>query len=602
MPHIPDNILDQILERCDIAEIIAGYIPLKRSGRNFKALCPFHHEKTPSFMVNPDKGIFHCFGCGAGGNAFGFVMKYERLEFPEAARMLAKKAGVSIPTEYARDDSGRDTSLASGIYTAHELAAAYFQSALASPQAKAVKEYLAKREVKNETVSKFRIGFAPDSWDGLLEYLTRRGVAKEIIEKSGLFVSKQDGSGCYDRFRKRLIFPIFDQKDKVIAFGGRVLDDTLPKYVNSPETPIYSKSKTLFGLNFTKRNIGEKDTAVMVEGYMDLIIPHQGGVNNLIASCGTALTLDHIRLIRRYSRSIIMVYDSDKAGEIATLRNLDILLSEDMNVKIAQMPKGYDPDSFSRERGIAAFEKILANPTGLFEYKLSLLLSQYKPDTVEAKVKVAGEMLTTISRVNNAVLRSAYVKRLAESLNLDEESLRSEIAKPKRDYLAPYSASDYALTARADVNTLSVADKTIIGLMVEDNTIIPAVRNRLGFAEFGCSIARRMAEHIFKMRDENKAVTYAALISRLDMDGAGELLSDIASMQEKLGDKKKNLEDCIRWLKRSSIKQDIEDTQRRIKEAQDAHEYDKVNTLVAKIAKCNNMMKESADYYNKGVR
>ncbi|MBU4375865.1 MAG: DNA primase [Candidatus Omnitrophica bacterium] len=598
MAHIPDNILDQILDRCNIAEVISGYIPLKRAGRNFRALCPFHHEKTPSFMVNPDKGIYHCFGCGAGGNAFSFVMKYERLEFPEAARMLAEKAGVPI-LEYTKDDSGKDTSLINGIYKAHELAAAYFQGILTSLEAKGVKEYLVKRGVKSETVNKFRIGFAPDSWDGLLGYLTKCDIAKEIIEKSGLIIPKQDGGGYYDRFRKRLMFPIFDQKDKVIAFGGRVLDDTLPKYMNSPETPIYNKSKTLFGLNFTKRHIGEKDAAVIVEGYTDLIIPYQNGINNLIASCGTSLTVDHIRLIRRHSRNIIMVYDSDKAGETATLRNLDTLLSEDMDVKIAEMPKGCDPDSFTRKEGAAAFEEILANPTGLFEYKLNRLLLRHKPDTIEVKVKVAGEMLVTISKVNNAVLRSAYIKRLAELLGLDENSLRSELAKPKKDYAASYSREAYISAAKADISTLSPADKTLIGLMVEDNTIIPAVKEKLCVAEFGCGAAQKIAENIFKIHDEKKPVSYACLISHLEIDGVGELLSDIASMQESLSDKKKNLDDCIKWLKKNNAKRDLEDMQRKIKAAQDTGEHGKVVDLVARYSK---LMKESMHYYDKGVR
>ncbi len=598
MSHIPDNILEEILARCNIAEVISGYIPLKRAGRNFKALCPFHHEKTPSFMVNPDKGIFHCFGCGAGGNAFGFVMRYERLEFPEAARMLAKKAGVTIP-EYTATDSGKDSSLISATYKAHELATAYFQSMLVSPQGKGVKEYLVKREIKNETISKFRLGFAPDSWDGLLGCLTKNGISREIIEKTGLVIPKQDGTGYYDRFRKRLIFPIFDQKDKVIAFGGRVLDDTLPKYMNSPETVIYNKSKTLFGLNFTKQHISEKDAAVIVEGYTDLIIPYQSGVNHLIASCGTSLTIDHIRLIRRHSRNIIMVYDSDKAGEMATLRNLDILLSEDMNVKIAEMPKGYDPDSFVRKSGAAAFEKIVANPTGLFEYKLNHLLSHHKADTIESKVKIAGEMLVTISKVNNAVLRSAYIKRLAESLSLDESSLRAELAKPKKDYAASYAADTYVAVTKADIGNLSPADKTVIGLMVEDNAVIKAVKENLSFTEFGSLIAQKIAESIFKLHDEMKPVSYASLISRLEIDGVGELLSDIASMQENFSDKKKNLEDCIRWIKRNNIKKSLEEMQQRIKEAQDTGEHDKITDLVARYSK---LMKESMQYHDKGLR
>ena len=322
--------------------------------------------------------------------------------------------------------------------------------------------------------------------------------------------------------------------------------------------------------------------------------------NNLIASCGTSLTIDHIRLIRRHSHNIIMVYDSDKAGEMATLRNLDILLAEDMNVKIAEMPKGYDPDSFVRKAGAAAFEKILANPTGLFEYKLNHLLSHHKADTIESKVKIAGEMLITIRKVNNAVLRSAYIKKLADSLSLDENSLREELAKPKKDYAASYAADDaYIKITNADIGGLSTADKTVIGLMVEDNTVIKAVKENLSSAEFGNAIAQKIAESIFKLHDEMKPVSYASLISRLEITGVGELLSDIASMQENFCDKKKNLEDCIRWIRKNNIKKSLEEMQQRIRKAQDTGEHDKITDLVARYSK---LMKESMQHHDKGLR
>ncbi len=593
MAHIPDNILDQILDRCDIVEVISGYIPLKRMGRNYKALCPFHHEKTPSFVINPDKGIFHCFGCGAGGNAFSFVMKYERLEFPEVARMLAKKAGVVLP-EYTASNPDKSDSMLSGIYKAHELATAYFQNILVSPQGKEAKEYLVKRGVKNDTAAKFKLGFATDSWDGLLTYLKKKGLSEAIIEKSGLIIPRSDGTGYYDRFRKRLIFPIFDQKDRVIAFGGRVMDDALPKYMNSPETPIYNKSKTLFGLNFTKRHIAEKDAAVIVEGYTDLLIPYQGGVNNLIASCGTALTQDHIRLIRRHSRNIIMVYDSDKAGEMATLRNLDILLAEDMNVKIAELPKGYDPDSFVRKNGTAAFESILCAPTGLFEYKLGRLVSHHKGNTIESKVRIAGEMLVTISKVNNDVLKSAYIRRLAESLGLDEASLRTEMAKPKKAYSSvTYDDKTRDAVTKADMGNLSIADKTLIGLMVEDNTLVPIIKEKISHTEFGNSLTQNIVINIFRLHEEKKPINYTSLINRLGIDGVDDLLSDIASMQENVADKKRNLEDCVRWVKKDNMKRHLDTIRNQIKEAQETGEHDKVTDLVVKY---NQLMKESTHY------
>ncbi|MEA3305588.1 MAG: DNA primase, partial [Candidatus Omnitrophota bacterium] len=475
-PLIPDNILDQIVDRCDIAEVISDYIPLKRAGRSYKALCPFHHEKTPSFIVNPEKGIFHCFGCGVGGNVYGFIMKYERLEFLEAVRMLAKRSGVTLP-EGSLAEGAETSSLVNGIYKVHEFAIAYFQNTLMAPSGKTAKEYLAGRGVKSETISKFRLGFAPGSWDSLFTYLKRKGFNEEIIGKSGLCIRRPDKSGYYDRFRNRLIFPIFSQNGRPIAFAGRVLDETLPKYVNSPETLIYNKSRTLFGLNFTKGDISGKDEAVIVEGYMDLIVPYQSGVKNLIASCGTALTAEQIRLLRRYSRNVIIAYDSDKAGEIATLRSMGLLLTDDMNVKIARLPEKLDPDSFVRKHGAGSLGRILGEADNLFEYKLNLLLSKHKTGGLESKAMVAGEMLNTISKVNNAVLRAAYIKKLAESLGFSEDDIRTELKKVKKQRDLNYNTRAVSFNKKTDA--LSAADKIIIRLMIENNDIIRAVKKEL---------------------------------------------------------------------------------------------------------------------------
>lgn len=585
---IPDNILDQILDRCDIVEIISSYVPLKRVGRNYKALCPFHHEKTPSFIVNPEKGIFHCFGCGIGGNVFSFIMKYERLEFPEVVKMLAKKTGVALPERTARD-SEKSLSLINGMYKIHEFATAYFQNMLMSPSGKQAREYLVKRGMRNETASKFKLGFAPDSWDDLLIYLKRKGFSEGLIEKSGLIIPRPDRSGYYNRFRNRLIFPIFNQRDTVIAFAGRVLDDSLPKYMNSPETQIYNKSRTLFGLNFAKRDINEKDAAVIVEGYMDLLIPYQSGMRNIIASCGTALTPGHIRVLKRHSRNAIMVYDADKAGQMATLRGLDLLLTEDMHIGIVQLPKGFDPDSFVRGYGVEAFQELLKKPISLFEYKLNLLTSMYNTDSAESKIKIAGEMLKTISRVNNAILKSEYMKRLAESLDLDEDALRLEAKKVKKEYDGSYNIESFSF--KNEIAPLSTADKIIIGLMIEDNNLIPFVREKLGCDEFCNRFAQRIVEFIFRFYEQNKTITYATLINHLDIDGLENLLSGIAATHLAFVDKKKNLGDCIAWIKRNNLKRNLDGLCNQIKEAQRVGEHGKVTELVTHY---NRLIKECA--------
>lgn len=585
---IPDNILDQILDRCDIAEIISSYIPLKRAGRSFKALCPFHHEKTPSFIVNPDKGIFHCFGCGAGGNVISFIMKYERLEFPEVVKMLAAKTGIALPEPAGRGQD-ESASLVNKLYLIHELAAAYFREALVSSSGKQAREYLENRGVLSDAVNKFKLGFAANVWDGLLNYLKRKGFDGGLIEKAGLIIPKAEGPGYYDRFRNRLIFPIFNQRDKVIAFAGRVLDDSLPKYMNSPETAIYNKSRTLYGLNFAKREIGDKDAAVIVEGYLDFLMPHQMGLQNIVASCGTALTQEHVRLLKRYSRNVVMVYDADKAGEMATLRGLDLLLAEDMHIGIARLPKGFDPDSYVRKNGIEAFRKLIEKPASLFEYKLSLLRSAHGVETAESRVKVADEMLKTIARINNAVLKSEYIKRLAESLALDESAVRQEAKKAKGEYEREYSA-DSNFLAKDEIKPLREADRIIIGLMLEDNNAISFVKEKIDSNEFSDKFSQRVVSRIFNFFDQNKPVTYSALISQLNIEGAENVLSEIAASHLASFNRQKNLEDCILWIKKDNFKRGLEELRNQIKEAQEAGEQDKVTELIARY---NGLIKQN---------
>jgi DNA primase len=406
---IPENIIDQIQARTDIVEVISRYIPLQKVGRNYKAPCPFHNEKTPSFIVSPDKQIYHCFGCGAGGNVFSFVMKHENLEFPEVVEMLAEKCGIKLP----RSNSGSKelTSLASQLYKINDLAILFFQESLA--RSAAGKDYLLSRGISDETIKRFRLGYAPDSWDGLLNFFHKKNIQGALLEKAGLVISNEKG-GHYDRFRKRLIFPILDMKDRVLGFGGRVLDSSLPKYMNSPETYIYSKGRNLYGLNFTKDAIKKQGYALIVEGYLDFIIPHQAGVNNIVATLGTALTVDQVKLLKRFAGTVIMVYDPDEAGEAASLRNMDLFLGEGVNVYIAELPKGFDPDGYIRKFGTDDFIKLTKSSKNLFDYKLSKLSARFDIRTGHGKAAIAGEMLPTISRIENAVLRSNLVKKLAE--------------------------------------------------------------------------------------------------------------------------------------------------------------------------------------------
>ncbi|MBU1871342.1 MAG: DNA primase, partial [Candidatus Omnitrophica bacterium] len=345
--YIPENILDDILSRIDIVELISGYFPLKRAGRNLRALCPFHHEKTPSFMVNPQKQIFHCFGCGKGGNVVSFLMEYERMDFIEAVKTLARKTGVELPKNEA---SSKSSGLITSLYKVNEFAVKFYRDFLNSASGAAARTYLSKRSLSNDTVNLFQLGLSPDKWEGLFNYLRTKNASPALLEKSGL-VSKGQNQGYYDRFRKRLVFPIFDVKSRVLALGARLLEDApgMAKYINSPESLIYVKGRHLYGLNLTREAIRKEDYAIVVEGYFDCISVFQAGIKNVVASLGTSLTAEQIRLIKRYTRNVIMVYDSDQAGQDATLRSLDMFIQEDMNTRVAILPVNFDPDSFLRK-------------------------------------------------------------------------------------------------------------------------------------------------------------------------------------------------------------------------------------------------------------
>ena len=579
MGLVPENTLEEILSRVDIVELILSYIPLKRVGRSYKALCPFHHEKTPSFVVNPDKQIFHCFGCSAGGNAFGFLMQYEHLEFPEAIEALAGKAGVTLhqPSSAER----KNQNLNEQLHKINETAAGFYFNQLHSPQGEPALKYLISRGLTKETIQRFNIGYAQDKWDSLLNYLRSQGFALGLIEKSGLIISKDNG-GYYDRFRKRIIIPISDPKGRAVAFGARVLDDSLPKYINSPETPVYSKSKVLFGLNLSNEEIRLKNLAVIVEGYFDLIFPYQSGVKNITASCGTALTQEQIRLLKRHSRNVVMVYDPDNAGQMATLRSLDLLVEEEMNVMAACLPQGYDPDSFARRFGPEKFQKLIAEAKDVFDYKLEFLKSKYAPLTIPHKAQAASEMLSLISKFNNTVVKSAYIKKLAEELSLDENSLLLELKKtgnqnsrlPHKENLPP---------PKAPLNS-NAPERLIVRLMLEEQELIEQIKERLTPGDFQDKNMSQIITKMFDLFCSGKKFDANSLINHFTDSHLSKIISEIsASEWPAVSGTEKIIDECVRRIKESKRKLKQQELCGQLKLAQGPGNELKLNDLLAEF-------------------
>jgi DNA primase len=544
--HFPENVLEDILNRVDIVELISGYIPLKRAGRNFKALCPFHQEKTASFMVSPDRQIYHCFGCGVSGNAFKFLMQYERFEFPEAVELLAKKAGVTLPQ--LKEDS-RATSLATQLFKINEIAVLFYEHNLNSSPAVSVQQYLLKRGLKPKTAALFKLGFAWDRWDGLLNHLRSKGVSLALMEKAGLVLPKE-GGGYYDRFRNRIIFPIFDIKGRALGFGARVQDLTLPKYINSPETPIYIKGRNLYALNLAKDSIRDNDCAVVVEGYLDCITPYQEGLTNIVASMGTALTPEQARLLRRYTRNVVMVYDADAAGEMASMRTLDIFVEEEMDVRVVSLPQGFDPDSFVRRHGIDQFKEKIRLAEDLFDYKLRMLSSRYNRQKIEGKSTIASLMLDTIGRFKNAVLKSEYVKKLSGELDIREEALLEELGKRRSD-----KPREEALGNVAEKEiSINPTEKLLLQMMLQESVFINRIKETLVPEDFQDERAARIVSLIFELDKQGKPVQPQHLINHLGDEGFTRVICELTlSPDAQEQDSERIIDDCTRRLKHERL-------------------------------------------------
>lgn len=599
MSKISDRQLDEILQSCDITEIIAGYIPLKKAGRNFKALCPFHHEKSPSFVVSPDKQIFHCFGCGAGGDVFSFIMKNERMDFPEAVKFLADKVGVRIVTE-ADKDSAMKQSEVTLLYKLNELAAWYFQQSLIKGAAGLkAREYLAERKLTSESINDFCLGFAPDLWDGLLRFLRSKKINDDLLLKSGLVIKNAQGR-IYDRFRNRIMFPIFNSTNKIVGFGGRIIDplraepsgnqDKGPKYINSPETGVYIKSKNLYGFNLSKKFIQEEEFCIVVEGYLDFIVPFQAGVKNLVASLGTAFTHEHVRLLKRYTNNIVIVFDSDEAGRGAALRSLDLLIEEGMNVRIADLSKGFDPDSYVKKYGYEEFNNRVKEAKNLFDYKLDLLLLKFDKQSPEGKAQIAGVMLETIGRFKNAILRSGFIKSLAEVLSITEETLILELKKMKSS-----SAFSPKTVKREKLQKVckktKAAEKMLVSLMLEDREFIEQLKKKMHYSEFTDPLARKVVMHLYQNDDNTQP---AAILKNLNDEEASSFICDLLVRETGVKDRKKSFEDCIRKVKIDGMQLRLNELQKQIKDPK------QTETELKDLLKNYNSLKKEQRFHEKG--
>ena len=430
MPGIPGHVIDQIRDAADITQVVGRYVTLKKRGRGFVGLCPFHHEKTPSFSVNPERQIYHCFGCGKGGNVFGFLMEYEKLSFVDAVHRLAEETGIEIPKS---ESVRRQESENERLQKANAVAQRYFRHQLAHAP-KAVTEYLTRRGLDAETVERFGIGFAPPGWDGLLTFLKKGNWPLDLYLKLGLLLTSQKSGRPYDRFRNRLMFPIHNAAGKVVAFGGRDLSDdpNTPKYINSPESPIYYKSRVLYGLNVAREAIRTSGEAVFVEGYMDVIQLHRHGVANAVATSGTALTAEHAALIRRYTERVVLCYDADRAGIAAAVRGGEVLFQNQVETDVLILPEGEDPDSYVQGKGAEAFRELIKGARPYLDFRLAQVRERYDLERAGERSQAVAEVLELLAPLTDPVRNDYFVERISENLRLPAAMLRNELDKKRR--------------------------------------------------------------------------------------------------------------------------------------------------------------------------
>jgi DNA primase len=449
--------VDEVRAAADIVKVVGDYVKLRKAGANYMGLCPFHQEKTPSFAVHPAKQIFHCFGCGVGGDVFKFVMMMDNLTFPEALRRLAEKVGVTLSDTFGDATYDANARVRTALYKMHEAVAKFFAGQLSgTTEGRLARAYLEDRGLTDEVVGRFRFGYAPADGQALTRQLSGAGYESELLEKSGLVVRDAERNRHYDRFRRRIIFPIANDSGKVVAFAGRALGDEQPKYLNSPETPIYTKGRVLYHLDRAAQAIRKLDYTILVEGYMDCIAVASSGIENVAACCGTSLTESQIRLLARYSRRVVVNYDPDSAGVAATERSLALLLEEGFEAKVLALPGGLDPDSFVRKQGPPAYRQLLATAPSYIDYLTERAVATHNVNTPEGKVAAANAVLPYLARVPNPMLRAELANRLAERLRLDERLLREELrrgagAARSEMHIRPESAAPKATTAEKEL-------------------------------------------------------------------------------------------------------------------------------------------------------
>ena len=555
MARYSDEIIDEIRQNNDIVDVISQYVHLKRSGRNFFGLCPFHNEKSPSFSVSPDKQIFHCFGCGVGGNVYTFLMKIEGINFIEAVQMLAERANINLPALENNADSAREE-LKAKVYKVNAFTADFYHKNLYLPTAKIAQEYVKKRKLSNETLKSFQIGFS-GKFDELYQELRKQGFQEREILESGL-VNKNERGQYIDRYRNRLMFPICDVRGKVIAFGGRVLDDSKPKYINSPENVVYSKGRNLFGLNVAKK--GDLSKILIVEGYMDVISLHQRGITNVVAPLGTALTQQQGWLLRKNAQQIILSFDSDEAGLTAKMRALEILQNMGCDIRILQMEGAKDPDEYIIKYGNARFLSLVDKALSVIEFKVKLLKRNLNLENVNDKIKFLNEISKLISKIDNTIEREVYIEKIAKEYDISKEAIYAEVNKltyaDKKDEKVLEKTKPVLLHKKTESTNVSEAVKkrenTILSILLTGNeNLYQIIKQNISADDFKYELNKQIAKKLYEELEKGNS-NINSIIDKMDEEEQNHI-TEIMAVDYEIDDMEKAIDDLMQSYQKDKL-------------------------------------------------
>ncbi len=599
--RIPQDKIEEIRDATDIVSLIGGVVQLRKRGKNFIGLCPFHSEKTPSFTVSADRQMYHCFGCGAGGNVFTFIMEHEKVSFVDAVRSLAEKAGITIP-QAAPDEEAYATEQERLYQVSRDAALFYVHCLNEIPEGAIAREYFRKREFSPETIKGFGLGYSPNSWAGLVEFAGQKSIPIDLLAKAGLVRMRDDGT-WFDYFHGRAMFPIITHTGRVVGFGARKLreEDQMGKYVNSPETPIYSKSRILYGLYQAKETIRQSDHAVLVEGYADCISVFQAGIRNIVASSGTALTREQVELISRYTKNITIMYDGDTAGARASLRGLDVMLENDIDVRIAVLPEGHDPDSYVRAEGPDKFRTILAEAVSAVDYIARTYELEGKLATPEGQAQTVHAIVETIGKMKDELKQSFYIKYIAGKYRLYESTLQRELEKisagrpaaGRYDVLTPGNLppTEQPVQGRSAAAPLPPAERDLIAAMVEGGQeVIMMVFNEIEPSDFTHPLAKQLAEFLSRKIETGSSLEPSLLIDDVPDPVLRRLIAELVFSKYQLSrgweerdagtskaDPMMSAADAIIALRRRKLEIRLEENKRLLKEAaargEDTHPY-----------------------------